>query len=153
MEDINVFISFDIIKNSNPQNLYKELDLLILAKKKIHLWSKAISPEDMAKYCKGFTITPEDYNAEQHQIAWNLRNKEKLSYQDISKKLDINLGLVGFYVRTKPGISWKISDWIEGYHPKDSSVYEKIDYLVDNDKKLVEKFIKAGRKANYIERL
>jgi hypothetical protein len=153
MDEINVFIEFDIIQKSNPTNLYKELDLLIVAGKQIHLWSKTKSPAEMEKYCLTKEIFPEEYDKNIHRKAWDMRRKESKTYQDIADTLKTTVKLVSFYIKTDPDLNWRLADWIVGYHKKDSSVYDKIDYLVDNDLKLVQKFKRFKRSANYVEKI
>lgn len=153
MEGINVFIEFGIIEKSNPTSLYKELDLLILAQKYIHLWSKTKSPAEMKEYCSKIVVQPEDYSKEKHEQAYRMRHRENKTYKEISDLLETPISLVSFYVRANPKRPWLLSDWIVGYHPKDSSIYEKIDVLVDNDQRLVDKFKRAGRKANFVEKV
>jgi len=152
MNELNVFIDFDIIKKSNLDSLYKELDLLIITGKKIYLWSKTVSPSKMKEYCDSITVSPADYSKEIHTKAIGLRIKHK-TYKEIADELNIPVRMVGFYTKNDPEKKWKLSDWIIDYHTKDSSVYEKIDYLVDCDKKLVERFQRAGRKATLIEKV
>ncbi len=153
MEEYNVFIDFEIIKRSDPNSLYKELDLLIIAGKRIHLWSKTVTPREIEKYCTNLIITPEEYKKDLHVKAIELRNKNKKTYKEIADELKIDVKMVGFYVKNDPNKSWRLSDWIVGYHTKDSSIYEKVDYLVDNDQKLVDRFKRAGRKATFIEKV
>lgn len=153
MDELNVFIDFEIIEKSNISSLYKELDLLIRAGKKIHLWSKTKSPQLMEKYCNITTVTPLDYNKEIHIQARELRRKNKKTYQEIAAALKIPIKMVGFYAKNDPEKPWKLADWIIGYHAKDSAIYEKVDYLVDCDKRLVDRFIRAGRKATFIEKV
>lgn len=153
MEEYNIFIDFEIIRQSNQSSLYKELDLLIIAGKRIHVWSSKVSPEELEKYCSNLVITPDEYNKDTHIQVRELRLKEKKTYKEIADTLKIDVKLIGFYVKTDPEKSWKLSDWIVDYHTKDSSIYEKVDYLVDCDIKLVERFKRAGRKATFIEKV
>jgi len=152
MQDgINVFIDFSIIQKSNPSSLYKELDLLIRIGKSIHIWSKSTSIKEMKEYCKTLKIAPEDYDATIHAKVFVLRHKDKRSYQSIADELGIKLDLVSFYVNSDPTKPWVLDDWIVDYHFKDSSIYEKIDILIDNDQNLVQRFKRANRSANYVE--
>ena len=153
MDEFNVFIDFEIVEKSNIDSLYKELDLIILAGKKIHLWSKTKSPKDMEKYCTNVVIIPAEYNKDIHVQARELRRKHKKTYQEIATHLKIPVKMVGFYVKNDPDKPWRLSDWIVGYHAKDSSIYEKVDYLVDCDQRLVDRFKRAGRKATFIEKV
>jgi len=153
MQELNVFIDFEIIEKSDPTSLYKELDLIILAGNKIHICSKTKSIQEMKKYCNNLKISPLNYNKKIHEQARFLRKKDKKTYQEIASTLKISTNMVGFYVKNDPNESWVLSDWIIGYHIKDSTIYDKIDYLVDCDKRLVDKFLRAGRKATFIEKV
>jgi len=153
MDGFNVFIDFEIIEKSNLDSLYKELDLLIIAGKRIHLWSKTKTPQYMEKHCTDIVITPTEYNKEIHIKARELRRKNKKTYQEIADLLKTTTKMVGFYVKNDPEKPWKLSDWIVGYYVKDSSIYEKVDYLVDCDQKLVDRFKRAGRNATFIEKV
>lgn len=46
-----------------------------------------------------------------------------------------------------------LSDYIWDYKLKDSFLYSSVDFIIDNDKKLVDRFIKNGKQANFIERI
>lgn len=50
-------------------------------------------------------------------------------------------------------VSIGLNDYIWDYKLKDSFLYSSIDFIIDNDKKLVDRFIKNGKMANYIERI
>jgi hypothetical protein len=116
MDEYNVFIDFEIIKKSNPNSLYKELDLLIIAGKKIHVWSKNYSPEKMKEYCENLMISPTDYNKELHYKTVELRTKHKKTYKEIADELKIDVKMIGFYVKNDPNKNWRLSDWIVEYH-------------------------------------
>lgn len=105
----------------------------------------------MKEYCKTLKIAPEDYDATIHAKVFVLRHKDKRSYQSIADELGIKLDLVSFYVNSDPTKPWVLDDWIVDYHFKDSSIYEKIDILIDNDQNLVQRFKRANRSANYVE--
>jgi len=47
----------------------------------------------------------------------------------------------------------ELIDYIWDYKIKDSFSYSSVDILIDNDKKLVDRFIRQGKSANYIERI
>ena len=53
---LNVFIEFQIIKESIIDSLVEELDVLIAAGKQVHLWSKTVSPAAMQKYCESILV-------------------------------------------------------------------------------------------------
>jgi hypothetical protein len=99
--DTKVFIDFQIIKDSNPISLSKELDVLIASGKTVHIWSKTVSIADM--------------------INFSVKNN--------------------------------LSEYIWDYKSKDSFFYSSVDFIIDNNKKLVDRFIKNGKLGNYIERI
>jgi len=152
-ENINVFIEFEVIKNSEVSSLYQELDLLIVAGKRIYLWSKTEAPEVIKAYAKQLEIPIPKKDLEEHKICWELKNKERLAYQEISDKLKIPLKKISYYIRNNPDRKWTLDDWIIDYYQKDSSVYPRVDILVDNDPKIVNRFKRAGREANLVERV
>lgn len=152
-ENINVFIEFEVIKRSDPNSLYQELDLLIAAGKRIYLWSKNETPEVMEAYARKLEIPIPKKDLEEHKVCWELKNKERLAYQEIADKMGITLKKVSYYVRNNPDRKWTLDDWIMDYYQKDSSVYPRVDILVDNDPKVVERFKRAGRDANLVEKV
>jgi len=46
-----------------------------------------------------------------------------------------------------------LSEYIWDYKSKDSFFYSSVDFIIDNNKKLVDRFIKNGKLGNYIERI
>lgn len=147
----NVFIEFQIVKNSNPISLTKELDILIARGKKIYVWSKTVPVEEMEKYCSSIIIpTPEDEKLI-HWKVYILRYKHKKTYKEISDLLNIPISKVSYYAQANPNREWKLNDWIAGYHVKDNTLYDKVDYLVDCDESIVNRFKKAGRPATLIK--
>jgi len=46
-----------------------------------------------------------------------------------------------------------LNDYIWDYKLKDAFLYSSVDFIIDNDKKLVDRFIRKGKMANYIERI
>ncbi len=44
-------------------------------------------------------------------------------------------------------------DYIWDYKLKDSSHYSSVDFLIDNDQKLVDRFARNGIDANFVERI
>lgn len=148
----NVFIEFEIIKKSNPQILYKELDILLATDKRIYVWSKTISPTEMRKHClTSLVFLPKD-ELEIHKKAYNMRT-DGSSYQEIAEETKIPLKQLGWYIRTNPDKQWTIDDWIADYYKKDSSVYSKVDAIIDNDEKIVERFKKKGILGNTIRQI
>jgi len=97
----NVYIEFDIIRNSNPDALIEEFKMIIGLGRVIIIWSKIYSVEQMIAYCL---------------------NKE-------------------------------LQDYIWDYKIKDSFFYSAVDFIIDNNKKLVDRFIQYGKLGNYIERI
>lgn len=152
-ENTNIFIEFQVVINSDPSSLYRELDLLIAAGKRIFLWSKTVTPEMMERHAKKLKIPIPKEDLKEHKECWELKNKERLTYQEIADKLKIPLKKVSYYTRNDPDRDWNLDDWIVDYYQKDSSVYPRVDILVDNDERLVNRFKRAGREANLVERV
>ena len=75
-ENTNVFIEFQVIKNSNLNSLYQELDLLIAAGKRIYLWSKDITPLEMSIFAKQLDIPIPEEELTLHKSAWELKSYE-----------------------------------------------------------------------------
>jgi len=46
-----------------------------------------------------------------------------------------------------------LQEYIWDYKIKDSFSYSSVDIIIDNDKKLVDRFIRQGKLGNYIERI
>ena len=152
-DGINVFIEFQIIKDSNPLELTKELDILIATGKKIYVWSKTASREQMRQYCLQLKIPIPEHEFKLHKQIWDLRHKERKTFTDISNLLSVPLARVSYYSRTEPVVNLTLDDWIISYEKKDSALYPKVDFLIDNDQKLVNRFIEAGRTANLITKV
>lgn len=152
-DGINVFIEFQIIKNSPIDSLSKELDILIAAGKRIHLWSKTVSPEDMEKYCKSVKVPVPKEEKELHEKIWKLRHVDRKTFSEISSILKVPISKISYFSRTSPKEGWTLADWIVSYERKDSSIYPKVDFVVDTDPKLVERFRRAGRIANLLTKV
>lgn len=152
-EDTNVFIEFQVVINSDPSSLYQELDLLIAAGKRIFLWSKTVAPEVMELQAKKIQIPIPEEDLKEHKECWELKNKERLTYQEIADKLGMPLKKISYYSRNDPDRDWTLDDWVVDYYKKDSSVYPRVDILVDNDEKMVNRFKRAGREANLVEKV
>lgn len=148
----NVFIDFEIIQKSNLKTLVKELDILIAAGKKIYLWSKTVLPESMKRLCQNTIISLDPTEKETHKKVYQMRIANK-TYQEISQVTGIPIKNLSFYVKFDPDKPWLLSDWIMDYYQKDSSVYPKVDLVIDNRIELVEKFKKRGVPGNWIEKL
>lgn len=149
----NVFIEFQIIKDSDPSSLSRELDILIARGKKIHIWSKTTSVKDMQTFCKSIVLPTPPSEAELHKNIFVLRHKHKKTYKEIADRLGIPVERVGYFTQADPLRTWKLDDWVISYQVKDSSIYDKVDYLVDNDERFVERFKRAGRPATFIRKI
>lgn len=148
----NVFIEFEIIKNSDLQELKTELDKLIGAGHKIYTWSKKITPLEMRRYCVINGINRNKNELNEHKKVLELREKRK-TYKEIAEELNLKEDKVSYYINTQMFDKWVIDDWIVDYYKKDSSVYSKVDFVVDSDPKLVERFEKSGIKGNVLTKL
>ena len=152
-EGVNVFIEFQIVKDSQLSSLLGELDILIAAGKKIHLWSKTVDPKTMETYCKSIKIPTPPIEKELHQKVWLLRHKDRKTFGDIANFLGIPIPKVSYFSKTDPTREWVLADWIYSYEKKDSSVYPKVDFLVDNDQRLIDRFKRSGRIANLVTKV
>lgn len=152
-EECNVFLDFQIIKDSNTLSLTKELDVLIASGKKIYVWSKVYTPNAMKNYCSKIVVpTPKD-EFELHKQVFLLKNKERKTYEQISQHLKIPINKVSYFSKNDPLKQWTLNDWILGYYTKDSSTYQKADIIVDTDQKIVDRFIRAGKTANLVKKI
>lgn len=152
MDGKNIFIEFEIIKDSNPNILYKELDILMASRKRIFVWSKEIPPVMMRNYCINTPVDIPQEELERHNKAYEMRY-EGCSYQEISEATGIPEKQLGWYIATKPGRVWVLDDWIADYYLKDSSVYQKVDAIVDINDRMVERFRRRGIPGNVMEPL
>ena len=50
-------------------------------------------------------------------------------------------------------IEHNLTEYIWDYKIKDSTFYSSIDILIDDDQKLVDRFLKYNKIANYVERI
>lgn len=149
---MNTFIDFDIIKKSNHKLLVKELDLLIYAQREIYIWSKINSTQDMEKYCNSIKIPVPENEKLEHEIV-KLKRIKAVPYAEIAEFLKISIDRVSYYSNTDLFDHWLLSDWIKGYYIKDSTSYQKADYVIDPDVKFVNKFIASGRSGKVIEKI
>jgi hypothetical protein len=149
----NVFLEFQIVKDSDPLLLSKELDILIARGKKIHVWSKTVSEKEMKHFCTSIILPTSKEEDHLHKTIFVLRHKEKKTYKEIADRLGIPVERVGYFTKADPLRKWKLDDWIISYQVKESTVYDKVDYLVDNDEKFVERFKRAGRQATFIRKI
>ena len=148
----NVFIDFDIISRSQTPDVVKEFDILIAAGKSIFLWSKRESPDFMKRYCDDIIIeTPKD-ELELHRKIYSMR-QEKKTYQDITTETGVPMKQLSYYIQRNPDLKWRLSDWIKDYYRKDSSVYSKVDFVIDPDQRVVDRFKRAGCDGNVLSKL
>lgn len=152
MNDINIFIEFEIIKNSNILELKDEFDKLIAGGKKIYIWSKIYQPQQIREYCQNIKIKRSSKEINDHSRSIELRKQNK-SYSSIAEELNIDVNKVSYYLNTTLFEAWKLDDWITNYYTKDSAVYSKVDIVVDNDQKVVNRFKRTGHKATLINKL
>lgn len=47
--------------------------------------------------------------------------------------------------------SWKLSDWFVDFFIKDSSIYDKVDFVIDPDQRVVDRFKNFGRGGNVLK--
>lgn len=150
MNGKNIFIEFDIVKNSNPDNLYKEFDVLIAAGKRIFVWSKTIEPQIQRLHCYKIIITLPEKEISIHKKAYDMRYDGK-TYQEISDETKIPLNQLSWYMSSPPDKQWTLDDWIADYYKKDSSVYAKVDAVIDNNLRMVDRFKSKGIEGNFLE--
>lgn len=149
MDGKNVFIEFEIIRDSNPNILYKELDILLATRKRIFVWSKDVPPMIMRAHCKNTKIDIPKEEKQKHKIAYDMRY-EGATYQEISEATNIPEKQLGWYIATNPARTWTLDDWIAEYYIKDSSVYQKVDAIIDTNEKMVERFRRKGIPGNVL---
>lgn len=146
----NIFIDFEIIKKSEPEKLIKELDLLIILKNNIFVWSKTVPPLEMKKYCLSTVVDFEE--RELHAKITKLRAQKK-TYKDISDTTGVPISKLGFYLTTNPNKVWSLDDWIKEYHKKDSMMFPKVDFVIDPNERFVHRFQLRGVDGNVVERI
>jgi hypothetical protein len=143
----NIVIDFSIIQNSNPESLVNELELLIARKNNIYVWSNKYTPEEMRFFCLKIAVNLNE--EEKHKKIIELR-KQKKSFQDISEETGVPIEQISFYLTTRPDKIWTLDDWVLEYLVKDSSVYQKADFVIDPDIRFVERFKARGLDGNVI---
>lgn len=153
IKELNVFIDFEIIKNSPVEELRQELDTIIQFKNKIFTWSKTKLPVEMRMFCLKKQVPIPKEEVEAHKECFRLRNKECLSYDEIEQKTGVDRRRIGFYAATNPDKQWTLDDWIANYFKKDTSIYSKVDFIIDSNEKLVKRFEKIGIPGNIIDKL
>lgn len=128
----------------------KELDQLIALKNNIYLWSKTITPEQMRLFCLKIRFDLQEKDT--HKKIIDLR-KQKKSFKEISDETNVCIEQIGFYLTSDPNKIWTLDDWIKGYLVKDSSIYQKADFIIDPDPKFVNRFQLKGLDGNVLEKL
>jgi len=152
MNGTNVFIEFEIIRESIPSLLSKELDILIAAGKRIFVWSKDISPTMMRLHCANTPVDIPKEEREKHKKAFDMRY-DGATYQEISEATKIPVEQLGWYISNDPTRQWNLDDWIADYYVKDSAVFQKVDAIVDVNERTVERFNRRGIPGNVLEPL
>ena len=147
----NVFIDFEIILKSPTAELMKELDTIIQLQNKIYLWSKTYLPSEMKAKCLRTVMPLPEEERKLHEECFRLRNLECISYDEISKKTGVSPRRIGFFSKVSPKKTWTLDDWIVDYFKKDSSIYPKVDFIIDPNPKVVERFKQIGIPGNVIE--
>lgn len=151
-DSTNVFIDFSIVVNSDVKRLSQEFDILIAAQKKIYIWSVNVPIEDMMFFCQNTEVPTDKEEKEKAKKCWKLR-KDGKTYKSISEETEVPLERVGFYVNRDPDKSWVLDDWVVDYFVKDSSVYAKVDMVIDPEQRFVDKFKRANIEGNVIQRI
>lgn len=153
VKGVNVFVDYEIILNSPVEELRKDLDGIIQLQNKIYVWSKAHFPSEMRMHCLKTIVTLPEDERKLHEECFRLRNIECLSYDEISQKTGVKPRRIGFFAAVNPYKNWTLDDWIVDYYKKDSSVYSKVDFIIDPNPKIVERFSRIGIEGNVIEHL
>ncbi len=105
----------------------------------------------MKSFCNNIKYDLAD-EKELHKKVISLREQKK-SFKEISDATGIPIVRLGYFISTDINKIWTLDDWIKDYYPKDSSIYPKVDFLIDNDKKFLLKFSNKGIKGTFIEKL
>lgn len=150
MSGKNVFVDFSIIEKSNIQNLVKELDILIACKKYIYVWSKTTPIIMMHKYCASIIVKIDENELNLHKKVRKLKALGK-TYKDIIEETGADKTKIHYYIKVDPNIPLTLDNWIVDYYQKDSSIYDKVDIVIDPDKSFVNRFINRGKEGNVIE--
>lgn len=147
MDGQNVFIEFEIMKESDPIELYKELDVLIATGRRIFVWSKTVPPMGMRVFCLETQIHIPEKEKNIHETAYRMRY-EGSTYQEISEATGVPIKQLGWYISNSPNRNWSLDDWVADYYIKDSAVYGKVDAIIDCSERVVEKFKRRGIPGN-----
>ena len=92
---MDIFIDFDIIKNSDLETVKKEVHLLASNGHQINLWSKSVHPDSMEAWCKSNKIA---------FMFWTFKSKDSFNYPCADMVIDSNERFVNrFIARGKQG--------------------------------------------------
>jgi hypothetical protein len=149
--NLNIFLDFSVIRKSVPEKLRDEFETLIQYKNQIYVWSKTISIDEMRRYCTSIKY-PDLNEVAVHKKVKELR-KEKKPFKEISDTLSVPMWKLSYYLTTNENKLWTLDDWIKNYYKKDSSIYQKADFIIDPDQKFVDKFRSAGVEGNCLEKI
>lgn len=149
---VNVFVEFKIIQDSNPIRLALEIDNLIAYGKKVYSWSKLVTPHQQALYCTTKIIPRPPEEKEKHRRIKEMRDSGA-SYEEISNELAVNAKEIGFFLKRPLNKEWSLADYFLDFYKKDSSIYPKVDVIIDPDPNLIERFKKIGIHGNIVERV
>lgn len=152
IENKNVFIEFQILKNSKLSNLITELDVLIANKKLVFIWSKTELPQIMKLYCNSIEVPIPITEVNTHKEVRKLKAQGK-TYKEIVEKTGVPIKEMAYFLKYNPSQKYFLSDWIIDYYKKDSSIYGKVDIIIDNDHKIIDRFLRANKEAYLIEKV
>jgi len=107
----------------------------------------------MKSYCQRLVITMPKPEIEKHKECRRLKFQGSKTYKEISETLNIPISKVGFYINNSPDRVWTIDDWVVDYYKKDSSVYPKVDIVVDPSQTIVDKFKRSEKEAYRVEKI
>lgn len=82
---MNVFVDFDIIKNSNLDKLKEEFTIMIANGMKIYAWHKVIDPIEMAAWSKINEV---------FDLIWSFYTKDSFHYSKVDMIIDSDENLV-----------------------------------------------------------
>lgn len=108
---------------------------------------------EMRAFCLKTKVPIPKEEIELHRECYKLRNVECLSYDEIKERTGVSHRRIGFYAATSPDKTWNLDDWIADYIKKDTSMYSKVDFIIDPNEKIVKRFEKIGIPGNVIDKL
>lgn len=126
----------------------EELETLVMLRNSIFVWSKTMHPLQMRQFCLNIKFN-DPIEQELHKSVRQMR-ADKKTYKEITDTTKLPLWKISFYLTTKEK-SWSLDDWIKDYLVKDSAIYSKVDYIIDPDQRLVDRFKARGLEGNCIE--